>query len=345
MEPEIIFDDIGSYPLPPGISRDWIEQAVESRSEDERLFGMISDTMEQKIAAGVNVPTYPQFQDMNRQYLRIINDPQLTEAPLMVKESEAKILELEALSDLGARYQKEHGKPLDIRICVTGPVELYLKEFGGTSYGDVLLTFAKSIDRFVKNAIGHSRDLNVAIVSIDEPSIGINPQIMLSDEDIIKALTMAGESSHKHGIDTEIHLHSPLNYKLVCQVPSINVIGVESAASPSYLELIDNNDLQISDTFLRVGISRTDIFGMTAVLNEKYNTNVWKETDKLKEVVTHMETPEIIADRLNSAYGMFGDTIRYTGPDCGLGSWPSQELARKLLSNTAKGIELFYKNM
>jgi 5-methyltetrahydropteroyltriglutamate--homocysteine methyltransferase len=286
--------------------------------------------MEQKIAAGVEVPTYPQFQDMNRQYLRIINDPELTEAPLLVRESEAKILELEALLALGAKYRNEHGKPLDIRVCVTGPVELYLKEFGGTSYGDVLLTFAKSIDRFVKNSIGHSGDLNVATVSIDEPSIGINPQIMLNDEDIIKALTAAGESAHKRGIDTEIH--------------SINVIGVESAASPSYLELIDRADLQVSDTFLRVGIARTDIFGLTAVLNEKYNTNVWKETDKLMEVVTHMETPEVIAGRLTDTYRMFGDTIRYAGPDCGLGSWPSQEMAQELLSNTAKGVEMFRKN-
>ena len=168
---------------------------------------------------------------------------------------------------------------------------------------------------------------------------------MLNDEDIIKALTTAGDSAHRHGIDTEIHLHSPLNYRLVCQVPSINVIGVESAASPSYLELIDRADLLESDTFLRVGVARTDIFGLTAVLNEKYNTNVWKETDKLTEVLTHMETPEVIAGRLASACGMFGDAIKYAGPDCGLGSWPSQGLAQGLLSNTAKGIEMFHRNL
>jgi 5-methyltetrahydropteroyltriglutamate--homocysteine methyltransferase len=46
-----------------------------------------------------------------------------------------------------------------------------------------------------------------------------------------------------------------------------------------------------------------------------------------------------------SAYGIFGDTIRYAGPDCGLGSWPSQKLAQELLSNTAKGIEIFCRNM
>ena len=57
-----------------------------------------------------------------------------------------------------------------------------------------------------------------------------------------------------------------------------------------------------------------------------------------------METPEVIAGRLTNTYRMFGDTIRYAGPDCGLGSWPSQGLAQELLSNTAKGIEMFCKH-
>jgi 5-methyltetrahydropteroyltriglutamate--homocysteine methyltransferase len=342
MDVEISFDDIGSFPLPAGVSRDWIEQAVSKRNEDERLFKIISQAMEQKITAGVEVPTYPQFQDMNRQFLRIIDNPKCTEAPLMVKRSEAKILELEAISDLAKKYKEENGEPLKIRVCVTGPIELYQQEFGSTSYGDVLLTFARSIDRFIRNSIERNRNIQVKTVSIDEPSIGIHPQIMHSDDNIIQALTIAGETAHEHGIDTEIHLHSPLHYNLVCEVPTINVIGVESAANPSYLELIERQDLEASDTFLRVGIARTDIFGLTAVLNEIYNTNVWKEQDKLPEVITRMETPEVIARRLRKCHEMFGDCIKYAGPDCGLGSWPTQELAQQLLANTAAGIKRFY---
>ncbi len=116
---------------------------------------------------------------------------------------------------------------------------------------------------------------------------------------------------------------------------------MESAANPSYLELIERSDLTTSDTFLRVGIARTDIFGLTAALNEKYNTNVWKEPDRIKEVVTQMETPDVIAGRLSSIYKMFGDSIKYAGPDCGLGSWPTQDMAQQLLNNTAKGMEMF----
>lgn len=341
MNSDMIYDDIGSYPLPEGISSDWIQSAITSRSQDDQLFEIISSAMEQKVIAGVEVPTYPQFQDMNQQFLKVIDDPACVDAPLLVKESEAKILELEALRDYASKYRSDHGAKFKIRVCVTGPVELYLKEFGSTAYGDVLLSFAKSIDRFVKNSIKQSGDLVVNTISIDEPSIGLNPQIMLDDEDIINALTIAGESAHRHGIDAEIHLHSPLNYKLVCQVPSINVIGVESASNPSYLELIDRTDLLATDTFIRAGIARTDIYGLSAILNEKYNINVWKEPDRLSEVVTGMETPQVIAKRLSRCYDMFGEHIKYVGPDCGLGSWPTQNIAAQLLKNTAAGIDKF----
>jgi len=338
----IIFDDIGSYPLPAGVDREWVARAV--KSGDPKLINIIKDAMRQKIDAGVDVPTYPQFQDMNQQFLGIINDESAQEEPLIVSKEKARIMELSAIEDVGAEYFRKNGKKLNVRVCVTGPIELYLKQFGGTAYKDVLNAFATSIDRFISNSIDSAKHIQIATISIDEPSIGINPQIMFGESDLIEALEIAARTSASHKIDTEIHLHSPLHYKLVCRVPSIGIIGVESAANPSYLDLIDKKDLVESDKFLRIGVSRTDIFGMAAVLNEKYGTNVWKEPAKLEEITTRMETPQIIMNRLEKAYGIFGDRIKYAGPDCGLGSWPSQELAFKLLQNTGLGIKEFLKN-
>lgn len=338
----ILFDDIGSFPLPKGINREWVEQA--KKSNDPKLPDLLKSAMQQKIDAGVDVPTYPQFRDMNQMFLEIINDESAQEEPLIVRKDRARIMELSAMEDVGAQYLKKTGQKLNIRLCVTGPIELYLKQFGGTAYKDVLNAFATSIDRFVSNSFDNAKQFRIAVISIDEPSIGINPQIMFSDSDMIEALTLATKTSGSNEIDTEIHLHSPLHYKLVCRVPSIGIIGVESAASPSYLDLIDKKDLGDYDKFLRIGVSRTDIFGMASVLNEKYNTNVWKEPAKLDEITTQMETPQIIAKRLQKAYSIFGDRIKYAGPDCGLGSWPSQELASNLLKNTGAGIKEFQKN-
>lgn len=339
----IFFDDIGSYPLPGGHDREWVDAA--RKKNDPRLREIIMDAMNQKIEAGLDVPTYPQFRDMNQMFLEIINDETAQEEPLIVRKDRAAIMELSAMEEIGTRYQKENGKKLNLRICVTGPLELYLKQFGSTSYKDILNAFALSIDRFISNSIENAKNFRIATISIDEPSIGINPQIMFDDRDIMEALGKATKSSYLHKIDTEIHLHSPLHYKLICGVPSINVIGVESAANPSYLDLIDKKDLEEYDKFLRTGVARTDIFNMAAVLNEKYNTNVWKEPVRLNEIMAQMETPDTIRKRLEKAYAIFGERIRYAGPDCGLGSWPSQELAFNLLKNTGKSINEFQKDI
>ena len=333
---EIIFDDIGSYPLPEG-GEDRVQQAFADKRYDD-VSEVVCNAMRQKIAAGVEIPAYPQFQDMNQQFLGIINDPSSAEAPFLVKEDCADIIELQLLEPVAKEYFEENGERLRVRVCITGAIELYLKQFGGTEYSDILELFARSVDRFVKRALDMKSSFDVALISIDEPSIGINPDIMFDDDEIIRALDLSAKSS---SVDTQIHLHSPLHYNIACESDSINVVGVESAANPDYLELVEKADLEQYDTFLRVGVTRTDIFGMTAELNERYQINVWKETSMLDEIVTSMETPDVVAKRLKRAYERFGDTIRYAGPDCGLGSWQYPELAQKLLANTSSGISMF----
>jgi len=337
----ILFDDIGSYPLPKGISKDWMTGAI--KKGDPRSFNIIRDAMRQKIDAGVDIPTYPQFRDMTQQFLEIINDESVTEEPMLVRKENVIIKELQAIEVVGAEYSKKTGNILNVRICVTGPIELYIKQFGATTYKDILDVLAVDVDRFISNSIKNAKHFKVATISIDEPSIGINPQIMFSNSDIIDVLEIATTTASSYKIDTEIHLHSPLHYKSICEVSSIGIIGVESAANPSYLDLIDKKDLDEYDKFLRVGVSRTDISKMAAEINERSGTNVWKDTSVLEKAIIDMETLHIIEKRLEKIYNMFGERIKYAGPDCGLGSWQSQKLAFNLLKNTGIGIKEFLK--
>jgi 5-methyltetrahydropteroyltriglutamate--homocysteine methyltransferase len=312
----IFFDDIGSFPLPAGAK-------LQSLNQKEYL-EIVKDAFAKKAAAGVEIPTYPQFRDMVHMFMDLIQAPQFQDSPFLIKRKHAQILELQALTS---------GQ---MRICVTGPIELYLSVFGATSYFDILCNISESVARFLEMA--KEQGLMV-VASIDEPSLGISSNVVFSQDELLQALEMASRPCR--GMDCEVHLHSPIFVDLCCQVSGINIVGVESAAHPDYLKLIDKRLLDETDTFLRVGIARTDLFSMTAQLNDKLGVNLWDNLVRLEAEILRMESKAVMDGRLSNAYALFGERIKAVGPDCGLGSWPSQSFAMKLLSNCANALETF----
>jgi 5-methyltetrahydropteroyltriglutamate--homocysteine methyltransferase len=337
---DVIFIDGGSLPTPEGITREWVKTAAETRNEDEKLFSMVREAFQRKIDVGVHVPTYPQFRDMIGQFLDIIKDEKNCYEPYVLKEENAKILELEIIDEVAKQYRKETGKTLEVRVCVSGPTDLYLQSFGATGYVDAYHILALDIEDFIKQAFVAAKNFKIKVIALDEPSLGMNDRIQFSDADIVSALTVASTYARKQGADMEIHLHSPLKYKLICETP-INVIGFEYAATPSYLNLLNKKVLEDSDIYIRLGVSRTDISSLIGIVNETYGINAWKEKEYMQKIVTDLETPEVVKKRLETGYSVLGDRIKYASPDCGLAFWPDQELAFKLLENTAKGVNKF----
>lgn len=313
----IFFDDIGSFPLPKGVR-------LEGLSGDQYL-NLVRDVLAQKSRAGVEVPTYPQFRDMIRMFMDPIENPDYQEDPYLIKKEHAKIMELEAV---------QAGQ--DVRVCVTGPVELYISVFGATHYPDILETLAKSVSRFFSASFEAGK---MSVASLDEPSLGLNSNIIFSEDEILDALQIA--SSPCQGMDCEVHLHSPLYAEVCARVPGISIVGVESAAHPDYLQLIDKKVLEETDSYLRAGIARTDILSLSALLNEQLGINLWQDMPRLEREILERESPQVMRKRLERAHAQFGDRLRATGPDCGLGSWPSQELASKLLANCAAAVRSF----
>ena len=157
----------------------------------------------------------------------------------LVSKEFAKIPELEVAEVMGLK---------SLRACITGPVELYLSAFGSTTYTDILFLLAESVARFAENALASGK---VKVVSLDEPSLGISPSVAFSEDDILRALEIASKPCH----DTlcEVHLHSALYAEPCCRVEGINVVGIESAANPDYLKLVDRKVLEETDTYLRAG--------------------------------------------------------------------------------------------
>ena len=313
----IIFDDIGSYPLPRGARLDGLSR--------EQYLQVAGQVLTEKIRAGVEIPTYPQLRNMIRMFMDPIQDPDITESPFLIKRDEARILEMEAVP----AGQK-------VRVCVTGPIELYISAFGATAYNDILYTLAESVSRFLEGAKEGGK---MALASLDEPSLGLNSSIIFTEEEIQEALEIASRPCRE--MDCEVHLHSPLYAGLCACVSGINILGVESAAHPDYLRLIDRDLLEDTGTYLRAGIARTDILALSAQLNDIYETNLWEDLPRLESEILKMESPQVMKGRLDQAYSMFGERLIATGPDCGLGSWPSQELAGDLLRNCSAAIASF----
>jgi 5-methyltetrahydropteroyltriglutamate--homocysteine methyltransferase len=80
-----------------------------------------------------------------------------------------------------------------------------------------------------------------------------------------------------------------------------------------------------------VGVSRTDI---DSILAELYEKGVAKPSAEQL-----IEPEETIMKRYKVAKEKYGDRMTFTGPDCGLGGWPSQEAAQLLLEHTVKAVK------
>jgi 5-methyltetrahydropteroyltriglutamate--homocysteine methyltransferase len=107
------------------------------------------------------------------------------------------------------------------------------------------------------------------------------------------------------------------------------------------MEFVEVEDLESHDKRLRIGISRSDIDSMIGHFNQKYGVNAWKDENLVIKAIDELEGERNILRRLKKADELFGDLLAYVGPDCGLGGFPTQASAVKLLENTAKAIKAF----
>ncbi|MFH0861014.1 MAG: methonine synthase [Candidatus Altiarchaeota archaeon] len=344
----ILSDDIGSFPPPAGFTRedasrlaDRIVTGKASEDEKARFNRTVVELMDAKVSAGIEAPNYPQLRDMIESFYALIENHSEPEEPFVILKENAVMPEVDAVGEYARRHYEEVGEPLNLRVCVTGPIDLYVRKISTQVDGDLLKNLGKSVGRFLENARLDEKHVKTRVVSIDEPSLGLNPNIIVEQEDLIEAWNLATDAVKD--LDVQVHLHSSAEAETVYQTDSIRIIGVESAEDPDNLKGFEKKDLDSYDRFLRVGVSRSNITGMIADYEKQTGVNATGREALLKLVDT-MEDPITIRGRLEKAYNIFGDRIKYAGPDCGLGLWPDINAAARLLENTAKSIAEFNKN-
>jgi 5-methyltetrahydropteroyltriglutamate--homocysteine methyltransferase len=337
---ETLIDDIGSFPLPFGTARESFNKAYQLAREAlikgdnpakndfiQKNFCLpMLDSFKRKIATGIDIVNYPQQYDGIKQVGDTIHNA-MAKGSFTVDEKEAVLPEVQLINQEAKALSEEFGKKILLRVSIFGPIEQYLHEVGKTAYPDVLDGFAETINRFAKNSILNNKYVETKVVSIDEPSFGFT-SISARPELICEVLEKA---FNFQGAIRQIHLHSATGLHDLLRVKNLDVLSFEYAASPSNIEAVPKNMLEKADKQIRVGVSRTDI---DSIMAELYEKGVIKPT--AEQLV---ESEDTIRKRYKVAKEKYGDKMTFTGPDCGLGSWPSQESAELLLKRTVKAVK------
>jgi 5-methyltetrahydropteroyltriglutamate--homocysteine methyltransferase len=337
---DALVDDVGSFPLPPTVDKETFSRAYRLAREamingrdmrkDEFLrknfCAVTLDAFKKKSLTGLDVVNYPQQYDGMRQVSDVIHMA-MEKGTFLVEEKHAFLPEVHLISEEAKSLSEELGKKILLRVSLFGPMEQYLKEIGAAPYSDVLESFAETIRRFAKNSILNSKHVKTTVVSIDEPSFGFL-NIAAGSDVICEVLEKAFDFQ---GAVRQIHLHSPSRLPDLLCVKNLDVLSFEYAASPKNIEGISKKILEDADKQIRIGVSRTDIDSIMAELHDK---GVTKPT--AEQLV---ESEDTIRKRYLVAKEKYGDRMTFTGPDCGLGSWPSQEAAQLLLKRTVKAVK------
>ena len=286
---------------------------------------MVVDSFLTKARTGLDVINYPQHYDMYKQFADVIKKS-MDEGTYLVEKKSATLPEMHVLNEAAKRISEETGKKVNLRVSLTGPMELYLKMIGPNIYRDVLLIFAENVRRFAKNAILNAKHIETVVISLDEPSYGFQ-EISFDKDTFQDVLERAFDF---HNATKQIHLHSPLGISKLLSIKGIDVLSVEYAGSPKNIDSISRKMLIQTDKQIRVGISRTDIDSIIAELLDAGTT---------KPVASQIvESEDTIRKRFEKAKTKYRDRMTFTGPDCGLGGWPSQKAAQLLLKRTVNAV-------
>jgi 5-methyltetrahydropteroyltriglutamate--homocysteine methyltransferase len=335
----VLVDDVGSFPLPPQVDRRTFDEAYvlarkaiankKDITNDDFLLNsfhrVIIDSFMKKVETGLDVVNYPQHYDMQRQLADTLKEA-VEKGTYLVDENQAFLPEVHVIREEAKRFYEELGTIIQLRVCILGPMEFYLREIGITAYSDVLSMFAENVKRFAKNSILDSKYVKTAVISLDEPSFGFR-EISASRDVIIDVLEKAFDFN---GPVKQIHLHSPSRIADVLAVKNIDVLSFEYAASPKNIDSVSKKMLEQADKQIRVGIARTDI---DSILAELHDTGITKP-----QIEQLAEDKATIRRRFVAAREKYGDRMTYTGPDCGLGGWPTQEAALLLLKRTVEAV-------
>jgi len=314
-----------------------------------------------KVKAGINVPNYPQYRDMNQMFFDMIeglgkvNGGCIEIAPLTLKGGRGTISEALAIRNRSQEIHEKLGQPFKLRMCITGPYtmsSLFAWKDKGTftRLGEVLT-------QIVDATVFSSRHGSVSLVSVDEPVFGFVDDPLLDRgsegrESLLKAWESLMQKIRSRGAQPCLHLHNTSD-ELFWEAKALSVI--ESHVDDSFYKAKRTKELLLStDKFLKASIAVTDFDQLirshiVATSRQKIDeisanekiAETWKDiNEKRINPQVFIEDTALIKQRLSKVTEMFGaDRVLYAGPECGMRGFPTYESALECLKRVAQAVK------
>jgi 5-methyltetrahydropteroyltriglutamate--homocysteine methyltransferase len=361
--------DVGSFPF-VGDSRKFVEGAnrfsLSSADESAEFFEeKVLEGLVDKIEAGIDVPNFPQFRDMNEMFLsmmdgieRIIGGYIQTKIP-SVKADRSGIPEVMVIEKNSQRIQEKKGAAFEIRICVTGPYTL--SSFFPYKREDIFIKLGNVISQIVENSIFNNKHGRVSLVSVDEPVFGLQDDALIDfgsegRENLRRAWESIFRKIKSKNAQSMIHLHSTAN-PLFWDIPALDVI--ESHVDDPLIKMKKTGELLESrDKFLKASVAVNDFDALIkkeiaadspeklaeSDLNERI-ADAWTDIKHGRiNPESFLESVELMKSRLVKVVERFGaERVLYAGPECGLKGYPTYETALECLRRVSSAVESFEK--
>ncbi len=365
----MLSSDIGS--MPTKIGSDTIWNGSRQSGSLLPLFGVRSDDYEifkdevvsafiDKLNAGVNVPNYPQFRDMNEMYFTMMTGIEKTGGALVahgeVKAKNGSVIpETEILKRESSLIRDKTGlDKVKVKACVTGPYTL--ASFFQYKSPSLYEELGHSVAEILRASIFNNNGAELCHVSIDEPVLGfMNDPLLDYGSDGRESLRRAWEEiAHvgaSHGLDVSMHLHDT-SENLFWDVEHLGILA-SHVGDPIYTQESTKTRLSETDKQLwaAVGITQYDTLienhykstGFTGNIPEKIG-ETWTAIRKGQaDPYDFLEEATLMRKRLEKIVGFFGsERISYASPECGLNSFPEYDVAIECLRRASGVIAGFF---
>jgi len=338
--------DVGSLPFPEdpiseeGLTSENFFGLVDSYNAMRYFYPNQDTLLTRAVLKGtgdkrVDVRGYAQYGNMIEMFLRNIEGLEKVDKnyywkkPLSIKKEKAMIAEVSVLRDNLRGLAEKAGGKVDLRVPLTGPDTLAPQVNGRTN--DIYTELGEVLSKVAKENVFNEKHGKVVMVSIDEPSFGVDNSNLDSAserERLLKAWNGIVYEAKQAGAETTIHLHNTSN-PLYWQ-SDVKIIGSHVGDS-IYTNLGTKRLLEEYDKFLVAPIAVAqfeDLIRQRIPSDDLGNLTtggkIAVEWEKIRtgkaDPASYLEGSNVIEKRLEKIVEVFGEErVPYAGPDCGFG--------------------------